>query len=300
MLHWGLGVKSFDASALGLAGDPSVTMAIPPDTAHLVTPTYDGSSQCTHPDILVEPDRVLLAVTPYPFSNGRIENPSLLTAPDGMAFEPFVGAPSPLVPAPPVDHNDDPDLRKLPGSDEYELLYLETERPMKQTIVALRSTDLMTWTRHDAIVYDLPAGDIFIVSPAAIVDPITSITHMFYVETGKPNHIGSLTSVDGTTWDKTADVAVPLELPPGIQPWHLDVLRAGTGYAMLISGFDEGFGDFSHQDLFLATSPDLVTWTAAPMPLLTHAEVDASTLYRSSGVMIGDRLVVWYAMQFIP
>ncbi len=299
-LPWGIGIATFDAADVGIAS-ADLTPAPPwfaaiEDRAHVETPTYDGNNQATHPDVLVEPDRALLALTPYPFSNNRFENPSLLQADDGLGFAAFPGAPSPLVPAPPVDHNDDPDLRRDPATGEYELLYLDTERPDHQTMVALRSLDLVTWTRRDAIVWNLAAGDEFIVSPTAIVDAATGVTRLFFVNAAT-NVIETLASADGITWDKAAvqPVALPMN---GVLPWHIDVLRAGAGYAMLISGFDS---EFVHQDLYLALSPDLDTWAlASNAPLLSHQTLGLSTLYRSTGAVAGGRFVVWYAMQYFP
>jgi hypothetical protein len=296
-LAWGMGVQTFDARALGLGVDhpaaPFVGAIV--TTPRLTIPTYDGSGQAVHPDVLVEGDRAVMAITPYPFSNNRFENPSLLRTRDGSQFDAVPDA-SPLVPAPPIDHNDDPDLRRDAVTGEYELLYLETLRPERQTLVALRSPDLATWTRQDAIVYDLAAGDSFIVSPAAIVE--AGVTHLYYVDLIPSARIVELTSTDGRTWDKALARPVALELG-AVTPWHLDVIRGEQGFAMLISGYDEAF---VHQDLYLATSPDLASWTLAPAPLLAHtdAALDVESLYRSTGVVSGDTLVVWYSMQYAP
>ncbi len=299
-LAWGLGVATFPVAEVGIAATPTAAetpawLATITATPHLDTPTYDHEDQVTHPDILVEPDRVLLAVTPYPYSNDADENPSLLVGSDGIGFQPLPGAPDPLVPPPPIDHNDDPDLRRVAPGSAYELLYLETERPAKQTVVALRSADLRTWTRRDAIVYDLAASDEFIVSPAAILDD-AGVTHLFYVWLAADNRIMTLTSPDGTTWDRATEVAATLPLGD-VTPWHLDVIRAGAGYAMLISGY-VGADQFDFQDLYLATSADLATWTLRPEPLLRHGDLGVTSLYRSTGVVADDRLIVWYAMQY--
>jgi hypothetical protein len=287
-LRWAIGVATFDATALGLANartpDPFVDAIRP---GRLVIPTYDGSGQATHPDVLVERDpagqvQVTMAMTPYPFSDRRIENPSLVVSRDGMAFSPAPGAPSPLVPPPPYDHNDDPDLRRDPRTGEYELLYLESLRPNRQTLVALRSRDKIAWTRRDAIVYDLTHPGPFMVSPAAIDDG--GATHLFYVDT-ITNRLAHLVS------------AAPVALDLGaVKPWHVDVVRGETGFAMLISGYD---ASFEHQNLYLATSPDLATWTLRPQPLLAYTDpsLGATSLYRSTGVVDHGTLIVWYAMQ---
>lgn len=301
-LAWGIGVKTFDARALGLGtADPADPwFAAIRTTPRLTVPTYDGSGQAVHPDMLIETTaagtRALLAITPYPFTDDHYENPSLLTSTDGMTFAPMPGAPSPLVPPPAYDHNDDPDLRRDPVSGAYELLYLETLRPDRQTVVALRSQDLVHWTRRDAILYDFAKGAPFIVSPAAIVDD-AGATRMFFVDLG-PSAITTLSSADGATWDPTSATPIAIELD-GVTPWHVDVIRGGVGYGMLISGYDAAF---AHQNLYLATSPDLVSWSFHPTPLLDHTDpaLDVSTLYRSTGAVSGDTLVVWYSMRYQP
>jgi hypothetical protein len=298
-LPWGIGVATFDATALGLARtrtpDPFVDAIRP---GRLVIPTYDGSNQATHPDVLVERSpsgavHVTMAMTPYPFSNGRLENPSLVVSSDGMTFAPAPGAPTPLVPAPPYDHNDDPDLRRDPRTGEYELLYLESMRPQHQTLVALRSKDKVTWTRRDAIFYDFTKPSPFIVSPAAIDDG--GKTYLFYVET-VTSQIGRLVSNDGIAWDPAGAAPVAIDLG-AIKPWHVDVFRGDGAFGMLISGFDVAF---AHQNLYLATSPDLVTWTLRKEPLLAWNDpaLGVDTLYRSSGVVDHGTLIVWYSMQY--
>jgi hypothetical protein len=271
-----------------------------------VIPTYDGSGQATHPDVLRDPNaadpRLLMAMTPYPYSDGQIENPSLLASRNGMVFREIAGVVNPLVPPPPVvhgddpDHNDDPDLRWDAGAGEYELIYLESEPPVKQTVVSLRSTDLITWTRRDAIVFDLGRGDPFIVSPAVVQDGKT--THMFYVSLLSTGfEIETLTSPDGRTWDATTATPIAIDLG-NVSPWHIDVVTGPAGYALLISGFT---GErYKPQSLYIATSKDLETWTLDPEPLLSHADpaLGVTTLYRSTGLVAGTSLVVWYSMQY--
>jgi hypothetical protein len=297
-LRWAIGVTTFDATALGLARartpDPFVDALRP---GRLVIPTYDGSNQATHPDVLLERDpagapHLTMAMTPYPFSDRRLENPSLLVSADGMSFTPAPGVAAPLVPPPPTDHNDDPDLRRDPRSGDYELLYLESLRPERQTLVALRSHDGRTWARRDAIVYDLAHGAPFIVSPAAIDDG--GKTYLFYADTTR-GALYTMVSADGATWDPGSATPVRIDLGR-VVPWHVDVLRGDTGYALLISGYPE---QFAHQNLYLATSPDLVTWTLRPEPLLDYRDpaLGVESLYRSTGVVEHGTLVVWYAMQ---
>jgi hypothetical protein len=294
-LAWGIGVRTFDAVELGL-GTPALPddpIAGVVDAPRLEIPTYDGSGQAVHPDVMVDGARLLMAMTPYPFANNRLENPSLVTSSGGQTFEALPG--NPLADPPPLDHNDDPDLRRDPRTGEYELLYLETLRPDRQTVVALRSPDLVTWTRRDAIVYQLDR-DPFIVSPAALEH--AGMTWLFFVDLStEPARIASLTSPDGLGWDKAAATPIAIELG-AVSPWHIDVFPAAHGFAMLISGFDE---EFARQSVYLATSPDLASWTLRPEPLLSPRDptLDVETLYRSTGIVSGNRLMVWYSMAHV-
>jgi hypothetical protein len=279
-LAWGIGVAHLDKASFAR------TDLIP----HLDIPTYDGSGQAVHPDILVENDhRYLLAFTPYPFTDARFENPSIAIGPDGVSFyEPSPGV-NPLVPPPPKDHNNDPDLRRDPLTGQYVVMYLQTERPERQQLVELRSSDLISWDRSVVIDYDLATGAPFIVSPAVVG------TALFDVRLGMPNVIERMDA----PW--TPSTAHPINIDMhGITPWHIDVFPLRLGHAMLISGYTD---DFEHQDLYIATSDDLETWTLRTTPLLQHLDPalgDVATLYRSTGADLGSELVVWYSMQYQP
>jgi hypothetical protein len=296
-LRWAIGVTKLDATELGLAHartpDPFVD-AIKP--GRLVIPTYDGWNQATHPDVLLERDasgvHLTMAMTPYPFSLDRFENPSLVVSTDGMRFTALLGVLAPLVPPPPYDHNDDPDIRLDPRTGDYEILYLETLRPDHQTLVSLRSRDKVTWTRHDAVVYDFKTGARFIVSPAAIDEG--GKTYLYYVDAAT-RVMYMMTSDDGR-WDPATEKRLPLELG-AVHPWHCDVIRGEGVYGLLISGYDD---KFQHQNLYLATSTDLVSWTLRPQPLLSWQDpaLGVDSLYRSTGVVEHGTLVLWYAMQY--
>jgi hypothetical protein len=204
--------------------------------------------------------------------------------------EPAPGT-NPLVSAPPTDHNDDPDLHVDPDTGEYVMLYLDTERPVVQRLIALRSRDLVAWESTVEIEYDLAAGAPFIVSPAAIVRG-GEVT-LFDVHLASPHYLERL----DPPWDPAT--AVPVQIALGdLIPWHVDVFAVPTGYAMLLSGYR---GDtFDHQDLYLATSPDLAAWTLRAEPLLAWDDpsLDVETLYRASGIVAGDRLIIWYSHQY--
>jgi hypothetical protein len=277
-LAWGVGVARFDLATLDRTSL----------TPRIALPTYEQSGQAVHPDILVEPDRYVLAYTPYPYANAAFENPSIAVGPDGYSFyEPAPGV-NPIVPTPPTDHNDDPDLRFDEATGEYAMLYLETRRPDYQLLVELRSRDLISWSSATAITYDLAGGAPFIVSPAVLG------TALYDVRLGSPHVLERLDE----PWDWRTAIPLSIEMH-GVTPWHVDALPLGGSFALLISGFRD---DFEHQDLYLATSSDLVRWTLREEPLLAFDDpaLGVETLYRSTGAVIGDELVVWYSSQYLP
>lgn len=290
---WGVGVATFDSTSLGLGATNDSFPIV--SAKRLVIPTYDGSGQNVHPDVLREPERLLMAITPYPYSNGDLENPSLVVSDDGIVFRELEPGLNPLVGPPPYDHNDDPDLHVDPATGEYEILYLETLRPDAQNVISLRSRDLTTWTRTTAISYDLAHGAPFIVSPSVIVHG--GVSTMFSVRLlNEGSVIERFDSPDGRTWDATQ--ATPIAIDTGaVIAWHIDVFAVPAGYAMLISGYET---DFTFHDLYLATSTDLARWTFHPEPLLAYDDpaLDVETLYRSTGFVSGDRLIVWYSHQY--
>lgn len=280
-LAWGVGVARFDLASL------ERTDLVP----RLALPTYDGSGQVVHPDILVERDRYVLAYTPYPYSNGVFENPSIAVGPDGLSFDEPAPGVNPLVPTPATDHNDDPDLRIDPATGEYALVYLETRRPELQLLVELRSRDLITWTSKTAITYDLEAGAPFIVSPAVLG------TQLFDVRLNGDEVPRTIERLDAP-WDARTATPISIDMH-GVNPWHVDALPFDDRFALLISGHPD---DFLHQNLYLATSADRVTWTLREQPLLAFDDpaLGVETLYRSTGAVIGGELVVWYSMQYAP
>ena len=80
----------------------SVDMNAP---APLVTPTYDGSGQVVHPDVVHVPGgwngyEYWMGMTPYPNSNDDFENPSVLASNDNVTWVVPPGVTNPLAPEP--------------------------------------------------------------------------------------------------------------------------------------------------------------------------------------------------------
>lgn len=267
------------------------------DERILEIPTYDGSGQAVHPDVVYarcgcRGPLFYMAMTPYPFGNNAFENPSILVSEDGVAFYEQEEGLNPLVGPPAYDHNNDPDLLFADQAGAFYLYYLETMRPDSQNVVLLRSTDAVFWQRQTVLHYDLGAGDDFILSPAVL--KVGSGYWMYYVNLSLPGHpIEFLTSQDGVHWGNDSPQTITADYPDGLVPWHIDVFEGGGRNFMLCCG------PYNDMDLYLATSADLVSWDFGAEPLLRHSAsfYNSERIYRSTGVVDGDLLVVWFSFR---
>jgi hypothetical protein len=290
------------AALLGAAGCeeriPTVFDApVPPRM--LAVATYDGSGQVVHPDVIrVGSDADFpywMAITPYPFSDEKMENPSIYRSRDGLRWEEPRPRLNPIVPRPPFDHNSDPDLTHRGGM--FLLYWLETQRreyrPDSLHFQRLRvaaSEDGATWKgTSPAIEWNLDREPLY-VSPALVAGP----------------HGDRLYLVDSATreivWLPVSGLktfgAPAGRLDPGLPdlaPWHVDVFPAGEGFVALVcASSPEVRGEFA---LWIGASPDLDAWAFRPEPLLAPGSelLDTDLVYRATGLVERGRLAVWFS-----
>ena len=261
-------------------------------------PTYDGSGQAVHPSLLVQDDRFVLAFTPYTDTDDRVENPSVVISDNGLKFREEKPGLNPLVPAPEKDHNDDPDLFYADG--KYSLLYLETCRPEKQSLVLLESTDRIHWEKRviheERLCQDskgLESG-LFMLSPKYIEKD--GLSYLFYVNRDATGgyQIEYVTGKDAYSLDfaerKVVAVSGLKELP-----WHLDILRhpdGGQDYCMLLTTA-KGAEKDSRYTLRVAHSQDLVQWKL-------DQGFAVPDCYRSSGFIKDGVMYLYLSKIFLP
>jgi hypothetical protein len=282
---------------LGTLSLPASLADLPYDVPRRIRmPTYEGSGQATHPDVL-GPDEsgrpFLLAFTPYPYDIDEYENPSLLVSDDGLRFREERKGLNPLAPKPAVDHNDDPDLFHRGG--EYGILYLETLRPERQNLILLRSRDRLSWTRSVAASFELrgPGPRKFIVSPA--IAERDGRLYLYYVDAGaSPHRIEYFTGEDAGRWDGAVPREPVFDRLPFV-PWHVDLLRHEGAYYMLVTSVAaEGAGALTY-DLHAATSLDLEHWTLAPAPIFPRRPFGCRDVYRASALGSGGDFFVYFS-----
>jgi len=288
------GVPSSTAVGVG-APTASVGLAFSLANAgdYLAIPTYDGSGQVVHPDIVYfsqgwRGHRYWMAMTPYPSDTDSYENPSILVSEDGLSWAAPDGVTNPLVARPGCDHNSDPDLVYNPTTDELLLYYTEQQRAEYcadsnvNRVLLLRSSDGVNWTKPEVVLeWDLSTEPLYL-SPSVVLHGGT-----FEMWLASSDGVVRATSDDGVRWSTAEKVNME------IVPWHLDVawveLEAAY-WALLVESPAAG------SRLRLATSGDGKDWTVQPEPVLSPgAAWDAERIYRSTFVVDGDSLRVWYS-----
>jgi hypothetical protein len=265
----------------------------------LVTPTYDGSGQVVHPDYAASPAGPgaphHLAITPYPFGDAHEENPSLL---GGESFDHWhltAGTPNPVV-LPSSGYLSDPDLVYLSETHELWLYYRQVT---SDNIVQLvRSTDGVTWSPPAELVRVPNHG---LISPT-VVRRASNDWWMWSVNGGPAGCGAATTSVelrrssDGIHWGTptTVDLA-----QPGYWAWHIDVqwIPSRDEFWAVYNG--KTSGSCTTPAVFLASSPDGVTWRALPQPVLAKGTVSQfhDIVYRTTFAYdaLTDAITFWYS-----
>ena len=259
-------------------------------------PTYDGSGQAVHPSLLVSSDtpRFVLSFTPETDTDDRVENPSVVISDDGLNFREEKPGLNPLVPAPEKDHNDDPDLFCHDG--KYCILYLETMRPEKQSLVLLESTDRLRWEKRVLHQENLDSGSgCFMLSPKYLEKD--GVSYLFYVNRDAPDGY-RIEYVAGRGIGSLDFACRNIVTVTGLKalPWHLDIIpyhtEKGQSWCMLLTTASGPEKDALYT-LRLAESHDLMHWSLRP-------GLEIQDCYRSSGFIRDGVLYLYISKIFFP
>ena len=260
-------------------------------------PTYEGSGQAVHPDVVYFPDgwhgsTYWLAMTPYPGDTAVRENPSILVSDDGSSWALPPGVTNPLVAAPSCDHNSDPDIVYNPRADELYLYYTEVRRSSycgaganENFVKLITSRDGVQWTAPQTVMsFDLDTTPIY-VSPSVVYR--NGLFEMWLASNAET--LVHATSSDGITWSPLQELTVPRA------PWHLDVVYVEPQSAYWMLFVDS---PLSGANLRFATSEDGLEWRVCPTPVLTTSlGWDNERIYRATFLYDedADQLNVWYS-----
>jgi hypothetical protein len=245
--------------------------------------TPDGSGQTVHPDYVNVPNGPLagdyLAITPYPFGDFHYENPSVYTSLDRAHWSAPPGATNPVA-LPDVGYLSDPDILYNPDTQELWLYYRRVDA--LTDVMLIRSKDAVQWSIPEVVSRAL---NHFLVAPSVVRRSATE--WLMWSINGQSGCDAPETwvelrrSPDGLDWSPPVRVALT---QAGFTPWHIDV--------QWIPGFNQYWaiynvkppGSCTTPALYLATSPDGVTWTTHPSPVLARGDIAVfdDIVYRST------------------
>ena len=221
-------------------------------------PTYDGDPSVGHPSVVFAPQgwngyRYWMAFTPFP--DDRREEPSIVVSQDGIHWQVPDGGSNPVVAAAEIrgagyHFNSDPEL-VLVADGSMLLYYRPFSRAGNEAIFCKRSRDGIQWSQGRMVVSNptvrYPAG---LLSPAVEVSPDGLVMWTVNGLGFGRRVVERRTSLDGLAWSRPERCTVPSR----VNPWHVDVVAAGSRYHMLVS---------DRTRLCYWTSKDGRTWTGS-------------------------------------
>lgn len=250
---------------------------------HLSTPTYDGSGNTVHPDVVDFATmhgipawngyRFWMAHTPYPNSNDQFENPSVLASHNGWEWETPVGLTNPLYPTPAGSFNFDTDWAYDPAADQLVLIFGNGNAGWK----VARSSDGITWPANPpSMMLDAPPEGPLSKSLVQMAD---GSWRMFAIGVENRTLLRWSAATPEGPWTLLANGT-----GLGATTWHLDVCRRGGRLLAFIDCAAEN-DTRSFEAMRVASSADEgLTWAENPDPVIivNSGGWDTNRLYRGS------------------
>jgi hypothetical protein len=278
----------------------------------LVVPTYEGTGQSVHPDVVAFVEqwngaRLWMTITPYPNDDVKFENPSVLVSDDGYELAVPQGVTNPVISSPGLPaYNSDPDLTYDRERGELVMSYRVVKDGFN-TIKVVTSRDGRTWSSpriafsersHSAVSQSIVPATRTATAMAWYVDAgptgcKAQSTRVLMRRATTPNTSLGITEWSGST---VTDLA-----QPGYNIWHLKVryIPSKREYWALLVAYPADGNGCGADDLFLAHSKDGIHWMGFPRPLLYHGDRawTRSALYRGSFLYDPetDRLSMWFS-----
>ena len=267
---------------------------------------YAGNTENVHPKVLYFQNKFgghyyWMAYTPYPGSNDDYENPCIAYSDDGYAWKNY--ADNPLDTSEnPSNYNSDTHLVYREDTATLECWYRfvdEVSNPKKEIIYRRTTTDGVTWTEREVVTEHEGAVTRYL-SPAVIWDNTNKVYHIWAVHGSAYGGSVGITYFtadenDLTEWVEVRDYALSFD-DEGmtVNPWHLDVIKDGTTYIMLVMCRNGQTVANNRCSLFVSTSSDNITYST-PEKVVGGADNWDKFMYRSSIVKVGDIYRIYYS-----
>ncbi|EJV59380.1 hypothetical protein [Bacillus mycoides] len=276
---------------------------VPNSSNPLIIPTYEGSNQTVHPKVVHVPTgwngwKYWMAHTPYPNTNDDYENPSISVSNDGVNWIDPVGIVNPIdIPTAGqlADAYHMSDTHLLLVGDTLECWYRLNKNGVIDQVLRKTSIDGVTWTPRE-VMYE-KTGASMILSPAIIYDGTKY--KMWYVNEA-PSVQYVETSNGGSTWTTPTPVNVTTtESPTNYRHWHLDVIKDGSNYEILLASGDMSLSlNNDRKQLLHGISISETSFTVYPIMYPTPTDSaywDNYYLYRACIVKISGRYKIYYS-----
>ena len=239
------------------------------DLKMLNIPTYDGSNQPTHPSVVYIASgfggyKYWMAFTPYPFSNNRFENPSIVASNDGENFVVPKGLTNPIDDAPTSPNfNRDVELIYNVATSELWLYWSDNNGTYRK-----KSSDGVVWSVEEVCIM-IPSSERL--GALGIVLLRDGTFQAFSALNSETNAYMKFSSPDGLTWTRRGSVRTNLR-----SSWHLSTHSDSTGIHFLEAtnppgqlyrdhALYYGFSDDGEEVTFDSTPfliPETEGWTA--------------------------------------
>lgn len=261
-----------------------------------------GNIQNVHPKVLYIPDgfgghEYWMAYTPYPNSNDMYENPCVAYSDDGCNWTNISGNP--------IDYpngngyNSDTHLvyRADTGTLEcwYRYVGPATQDPREETIYRQTTNDGVTWSAKEMLYSNVSGNYAKLLSPSVIVENNKYCMWVVNGDNGSVIDYYEAPISDVTQMAKVRTLTFTItDNGISVKPWHIDVIKDGNTYVMLIMCRNGTSISNNACSLFIATSLDNVTYSN-PVKVVGGADNWDKYMYRSSIVKVNDIYRIYYS-----
>ena len=258
----------------------------------MITPTYDGSKQAVHPDILVFPKKFrgfkyLLCYDPFPNGDPSKENPSIYVSneKDKGYTNSIEGEliPNPISGVPAKGwFNSDSDF--IFWRDKIWLYWRQGRiADNYRQLMVRRSADLIHWDEAK-VLWAYEGAATRYCSPAFV--PEDNEIHAWFVNASDYTlHLFEMRNGETPIHVTQCNFTLPLKR----RLWHIDVAKLSNGEYWALACDREG-------DLWFARSIDKINWIVHYPPVLKpkKSSWDCGRIHRATFAVYEGKIMVWY------
>ena len=250
-------------------------------------PTYDGFDQATHPDVVWYENKMFMAVTPYAYSDERLENPCLYACTaEGVIRVKKIGD-NPLIKWDKREyrhHYSDPALYiddNCLSVFYRDSLHLNAEKRIDK-IYRIQSQDASTWTAPEEII--LPSEHF--IAPSFCRKGYS--TYVYYTE-----DIGEKTEfyLGLFNENKIEKLERPnvINAPQSMTIWHVDVKKYEADVYVGLFTYMEKAGH-GKTKLFYAESNDMINWEIQK-EIPEGKKVEGQSYYKATSAKVNGHII---------